>query len=94
MGEIFMNLSEAHSMKTLTEYIDKRVVSPWAHYEEPGDVLKDEVLPISKKRDVLEAMKREDDFLMTATTENMAGGRAPRLQEIERALLLLETKEA
>jgi hypothetical protein len=77
----------------MTEYTEKRIATPKSFYEHPSHVLADQKLTVAEKRDVLESMKVDSQLLMRATAENMGGGEVNHLQDVEKALMELNSNE-
>jgi hypothetical protein len=71
--------------------VEAAVLSPAEHYDQPADVLRDQRLTKADKRRILESWARDAVQLLQADDENMPGSRAPRLGEVRRALLALES---
>jgi len=77
----------------MTDYAATRIANPDNYFETPQHVLDDVELTAKEKRKALNSLKLDAELISTAKSENMGGGKVPRLKPIEAALDELDRRE-
>lgn len=72
------------------EDITMAVISPTSVFDHPSEVLAAKELSRDQKLQILKRWESDAQSLQRATDENMSGGEQPQLDEINKAVSLLE----
>jgi len=71
----------------MTDYAATRIANPDNYFETPQHVLDDVELTAKEKRKVLNSLKLDAELISTAKSENMGGGKVPRLKPRKQRLM-------
>jgi len=74
--------------------VKEAIANPTKVFGSPLDVVNAAGLTVAEKRGILESWEQEAHLLQTATGENMAGGEPSRIEDVRKAIDMLETLEA
>jgi hypothetical protein len=78
----------------MTTGVKEAVVNPSKVFNSPMDVIRTPGLTDDEKRTILESWEQEARLLQTATAENMAGGEESRIEEVRKAIDMLEKHDS
>jgi hypothetical protein len=70
--------------------VKEAVANPSKVFTAPIDVVRTPGLSDAEKRAILESWEQEARLLQTATAENMAGGEESRIEDVRKAIDMLE----
>jgi len=74
--------------------VKEAVANPSKVFNAPMDVIRTPGLTDDEKRAILESWEQEARLLQTATGENMSGGEPSRIEDVRKAIDMLEKREA
>lgn len=74
--------------------VKEAVANPSKVFSAPMDVIRTPALTDEEKRAILESWEQEARLLQTATAENMAGGEESRIEEVRKAIDMLDKAQA
>jgi hypothetical protein len=85
-------------MKTQTAILSARdvataMISPTAVFDSPFEVLRRHELSRTQKLELLKRWELDARALQRATDENMTGGEPPLLDDVNKALLILDPED-
>lgn len=72
--------------------VKEAVANPSKVFNAPIDVIRTPGLTNDDKRAILESWEQEVRLLQTATGENMAGGEPSRIEDVRKAIDMLDAK--
>jgi len=84
---------EARMNTQMSSGVKEAIANPTKVFGSPMDVVNTPGLTVAEKRGILESWEQEARLLQTATGENMAGGEESRIEDVRKAIDMLEKLE-